>query len=145
MFDLVPFRNCKRRSVAEHDDDPFNMVSGLFNEVMDFADRSFRADIKETDDKYIIEAEMPGINKEDIQLELDDDYLTISVDHTEEEKEENENYIRRERRHGRYARSFYLENVKQDEITAEYNDGILTIDLPKVEKKVVKKRTIDIN
>jgi HSP20 family protein len=111
---------------------------------MDFADRSFRADIKEKDDEYLIEAEMPGMNKEDIELEIDDNYLRITADHTEETEEKGENYIRRERRQGRYARSFYLDNVKEDEIKAEYNDGILTVHLPKLEKSEVKRRTIDI-
>ncbi len=144
MFDLVPFRNRSRKSVSERRD-PFNsMVSDIFNDVMDFTDRSFRADIKEKEDEYVIEAEMPGMKKEDIQLELDEDYLTISAEHKEESEEKGENYIRRERRQGRYSRSFYLENVKQDEIKAEYDEGILTIHLPKEEKTPVKKRTIDI-
>ena len=144
MFDLVPFRNRSRKSVSERRD-PFNsMVSDIFNDVMDFTDRSFRADIKEKEDEYVIEAEMPGMKKEDIQLELDEDYLTISAEHKEESEEKGENYIRRERRQGRYSRSFYLENVKQDEIKAEYDEGILTVHLPKEEKTPVKKRTIDI-
>ncbi len=145
MFDLVPFRNRSRKSLSESRRDPFNnMISDIFDDVMDFADRSFRADIKEKDDEYLIEAEMPGMNKEDIELEIDDNYLTITADHTEETEEKGENYIRRERRQGRYARSFYLDNVKEDEIKAEYNDGILTVHLPKLEKSEVKRRTIDI-
>ncbi|SFL96528.1 Hsp20/alpha crystallin family protein [Halanaerobium salsuginis] len=145
MFDLVPFRNRNRRNVVERDDDPFNsLVSGFFDDVMDFAGRSFRADIRESEDEYTIEAEMPGMKKEDISLEINDDYLTISAEHNEENEEKNENYIRRERRIGKYSRSFYLENVEQDNIKAEYNDGILQVHLPKTEKMPVKKRTIDI-
>lgn len=145
MFDLVPFRNRNRRNVAERDEDPFNsLVSDFFGDVMDFAGRSFRADIKESDDEYTIEAEMPGMKKEDINLELNDDYLTISAEHTEENEEKEDNYIRRERRQGRYTRSFYLENVNREDIEAEYDDGILKVHLPKEEKTPVKKRTIDI-
>ncbi|TDO94746.1 HSP20 family protein [Halanaerobium saccharolyticum] len=146
MFDLVPFRNRSRRDVAERDEDPFNnLVSDFFGDVMDFAGRSFRADIKESDEEYTIEAEMPGMKKEDINLEINDDYLTISAEHQEEKEEKNEDYIRRERRQGRYARSFYFENVNQDDIKAEYNDGVLKVHLPKEEKTPVKKRTIDID
>jgi HSP20 family protein len=146
MFDLVPFRNRSRRDVTERDEDPFNnLVSDFFGDVMDFAGRSFRADIKESDEEYTIEAEMPGMQKEDINLEINDDYLTISAEHQEEKEEKNENYIRRERRQGRYARSFYLENVNQDDIKAEYEDGVLKVHLPKEEKTPVKKRTIDID
>ena len=145
MFDLVPFRNRSRRDVAEREEDPFNnLVSDFFGDVMDFAGRSFRADIKENDEEYTIEAEMPGIKKEDIELEINDDYLTISAEHSEEKEEKEENYIRRERRQGKYTRSFYLENVNQDDIEAEYNDGVLKVHLPKEEKTPVKKRTIDI-
>ena len=145
MFDLVPFRNRSRNDVAEREEDPFNsLVSDFFGDVMDVAGRSFRADIKESDDEYTIEAEMPGMKKEDIQLEIDNDYLTISAEQTEEKEEKTDNYIRRERRQGRYARSFYLENVNQDDIKAEYDDGILKVHLPKEEKTPVKKRTIDI-
>jgi HSP20 family protein len=145
MFDLVPFRNRSRREIAERDEDPFNsLVSDFFGDVMDFAGRSFRADIKENDDEYTIEAEMPGMKKEDIQLEINDDYLTISAEQKEEKEEKSENYIRRERRQGRYTRSFYLENVNQADIKAEYDEGILKVHLPKEEKTPVKKRTIDI-
>src|SRR6056297_1947633 len=145
MFDLVPFRNRSRRDVAEREEDPFNsMVSDFFGDVMDFAGRNFRADIKENDEEYTIEAEMPGMKKEDIELEINDNYLTISAEHSEEREEKEENYIRRERRQGRYTRSFYLENVNQDDIKAEYDDGILKVHLPKEEKTPVKKRTINI-
>lgn len=145
MFDLIPFRNRSRRDVVEREGDPFNsLVSDFFGDVMDFAGRSFRADIKESDDEYTIEAEMPGMKKEDIQLEINDDYLTISAVQSEEKEEKNENYIRRERRQGKYTRSFYLENVNQDDIRAEYDEGILKVHLPKEEKTPVKKRTIDI-
>lgn len=145
MFDLIPFRNRSRRDVVEREEDPFNsLVSDFFGDVMDFAGRSFRADIKESDDEYTIEAEMPGMKKEDIQLEINDDYLTISAVQSEEKEEKKENYIRRERRQGKYTRSFYLENVNQDDIKAEYDEGILKVHLPKEEKTPVKKRTIDI-
>jgi HSP20 family protein len=145
MFDLVPFRNRSRRDVAEREEDPFNsLVSDFFGDVMDFAGRSFRADIKESNDEYTIEAEMPGMKKEDIKLEINDDYLTISAEHKEEKEEKSDNYIRRERKHGRYTRSFYLENVAQEDIKAEYDKGILKVHLPKEEKTPVKKRTIDI-
>lgn len=145
MFNLVPFKNRSRGDVTEREKDPFNsLVSGFFDDVMDFTGRSFRADIIESDDEYTIKAEMPGMKKEDISLELNDDYLTISAEHQEEKEEKNENYIHRERRQGKYTRSFYLENVNQDDIKAEYKEGILQVHLPKEEKTPVKKRTIDI-
>jgi HSP20 family protein len=111
---------------------------------MDRSKLGFRTDVKEKDDKYIIDAELPGMNKDDITVEMDDNYLTISANNEEYNESEEEGYIRRERRRGSYCRSFYIENVKQDEIEAEYNNGILEISLPKKEETVTKKKTIDI-
>ncbi len=145
MFDLVPFRNRNRRNVIDREDDPFNrFVSDFFGDVMDFADRGFRADVKEKDDEFLIEAEMPGMEKDNINLEINEDYLTITAKNEESNEEKGDNYIRRERRRGTYSRSFYLDNVNEDEIKAEYDDGILKVHLPKKEKTSVKSRTIDI-
>ncbi|MGM0601807.1 MAG: Hsp20/alpha crystallin family protein [Bacillota bacterium] len=145
MFDLVPFRNRNRRDLIDREEDPFNrFVSDFFGDVMDFADRGFRADIKEKDDEFLIEAEMPGMKKENINLEINEDYLTITAKNEESREEKGDNYIRRERRKGTYSRSFYLDNVNEDEIKAEYDDGILKVHLPKKEKTPVKSRTIDI-
>ncbi|RCW50647.1 MULTISPECIES: Hsp20/alpha crystallin family protein [unclassified Halanaerobium] len=145
MFDLVPFRNRNRRDLIDREDDPFNrIVSDFFGDVMDFADRGFRADIKENDDEFLIEAEMPGIKKDNINLEINEDYLTITASNEESKEEKGDKYIRRERRRGTYSRSFYLDNVNEDEIKAEYDDGILKVHLPKKEKTSVKSRTIDI-
>lgn len=145
MFDLEDFKNLSRKDSIERDQAPINgLVSEFFDDVKDFAGRSFRTDVKESKEKYTIEAEMPGLKKEDIKLEVDDDYLTIAAEREEEKEEKNENYIRRERRQGKYSRSFHLENVRQDEIKAEYEQGILKIYLPKEEQIPVKKREIDI-
>ena len=95
------------------------------------ASHPIKADIRETEKEYIIDAEIPGTKKEDIKLNLKDENLTILVEHNEETKEEKENYIRRERKHGSYSRSFYVDNVKNEDVTAKYSEGILTVILPK--------------
>ena len=142
MFDLIPFR---RRGELENREDNFNsLVNDFFSDVMDMADMGFKTDISEDDSNYYIEAELPGLSKDDINLELDDNSLIISATNKEERKEENENYIRRERRTGTYQRAFQIDNVKEEEIEAEYEDGILKIQLPKEEEGRTKKRVIDI-
>jgi HSP20 family protein len=144
MFDLIPRRRNENR-MTEKSEDPFDALwDSFFNNVMDRSKLGFRTDVKEKDDKYIIDAELPGMNKEDITVEMDDNYLTITANNEEYNESEEEGYIRRERRRGSYCRSFYIENVKQDEIEAEYNNGILEISLPKKEETVTKKKTIDI-
>jgi HSP20 family protein len=111
---------------------------------MDRSEIGFRTDVKEKDDKYIIDAELTGMDKEDINVEMDDNYLTITANNEHYEEEEKEGYIRRERRKGNYRRSFYIENIKEDGVEAEYDNGILEITLPKKEETVTKKKTIDI-
>jgi len=148
MFGLTPFR--RDSSIARRNDD-FGFRS-LFDSFFDdtflpgffSVGHAMRADIRETDSEYIIEAELPGVKKEDIKLDMNDDVLTISVERDEQVKEERENYIRRERRRGSISRSFYVENVKHEGINAKYGDGILTVTLPKEEKAASKKRKIDI-
>ena len=144
MFDLIPRRRNENR-MTEKSEDPFDALwDSFFNNVMDRSKLGFRTDVKEKDDKYVIDAELPGMDKDDITVEMDDNYLTIAANNEEYNEAEEEGYIRRERRRGSYCRSFYIENIKEDEIEAEYNNGILEITLPKQEETVTKKKTIDI-
>lgn len=146
MFDLVPFRNRRRGEVEEREEDSFNsLVNEFFSDAFNALDtKSFKTDVKETDENYIIESELPGLSKDDINIEITDDYLTISAQNEEKIEEENENYIRRERRTGSFQRVFQIDNVKEEEIDAKYENGILEVTLPKKEKKTPKKKTIDI-
>ena len=92
-----------------------------------------KTDIKDAGDKYVMESELPGFEKEDIKLDINGEFLVISAEHTaeKEEKDENTKYIRRERRYGSYKRSFDISDVDAETISAEYKNGILTIELPK--------------
>ncbi len=136
MFGIVPFRNNK---ISERGS-LFDMA-GIFNDFLNdttlgFTDfQSIKADVKENEREYIIEAEIPGAKKEDIKLDLRDDRLTILVERSEETKEEKNNYIRRERRYGSTSRCFLVENVKNEDVSAKYENGILSIVLPKSEEK----------
>lgn len=107
---------------------------------------AFRADIQDKGDSYLMEAELPGFNKEDIKLDLKDGVLTISAEHKEQkdEKDKEGNYIRRERRYGSYSRSFDVSGVDENGITAAYNDGILALTLPKAQPAVPETRRIAI-
>lgn len=92
-----------------------------------------KTDIKDVGDKYVMESELPGFNKEDIKLDINGEFLVISAEHTTETEEKNDKtkYIRRERKFGSYKRSFDISDVDAESISAEYKNGILTIDLPK--------------
>jgi HSP20 family molecular chaperone IbpA len=103
-----------------------------------------KCDIYEKDGKYNIEIDIPGYDKEDISIEVDNGVLTVSASKTNEEKDEGKNYIRRERYSGTFSRSFTLgSDVDMDNIDAEFVKGMLKITVPKMEEKSSKK-TIDI-
>jgi HSP20 family protein len=102
-------------------------------------------DIKETDKDFIIHAELPGVPKENINIQLENGILTISGEKQEEKKEEKEKYHRIERSYGKFSRSMTVpEGVTTDQIKAKFDNGILEISFPKPPepKKEVKKITI---
>ncbi|MCX7711596.1 MAG: Hsp20/alpha crystallin family protein [Clostridia bacterium] len=150
MFGLTPFNHRKTNDLARQNDifDMRSIFENFFNDSMFPAFPSFgasmRADIRETEKEYVIDAEIPGVNKEDIKLDLRDDVLTISVEHNEQINEERDNYVRKERRFGSFSRSFYVDNVKHDGVTAKYDNGILTVKLPKDETGNNRRYQIDI-
>ena len=110
----------------------------LFN---DFKSNLIKTDIHETDNEYLVEAELPGIPKENIQVTYEDGVLTISgqqqIDTVDEDKKGK--LIRSERSSTSLRRQYLLENVKEDELKASYSDGILKVTLPKDSNKEIKK------
>ena len=102
-----------------------------------------KTDVKETEKGYEVDMDLPGFKKDEIQMELNDGVLTISaakgLDKDEEDKKGN--YIRKERYAGSMSRSFYVgENMKEEDIHAKYENGILTLDVPKEQKKAVPEK-----
>ena len=114
MFNLVPFRN---RGLARRVDqwDIDSIFENFFNDSLlpasVFGNAQMKVDIQETPKEFIFEAEIPGANKDEINLEIDDNHLTISVNRQEEANETRDNYIRRERRSSAMARSFAVDNI----------------------------------
>ena len=118
-----------------------NALDDLFEEE----GAKMKCDIYEKDGNYHIEMDVPGFSKEDISVEAKDGYLTISAEKKNEVNEEDEkkNYIRRERVYGKYERTFYVGDLDQDKIDAEFNNGCLKITVPKKEE-VENKKVIEI-
>ncbi|MEK3718823.1 Hsp20/alpha crystallin family protein [Paenibacillus sp. FSL R7-0333] len=141
MFDLVPFG--KRR------DDAFGVLAKSLNEVFNddfFAPLtsnalSFRTDIRESEGAYLIEAELPGFRKEEIDIDYSSPYLTIKAVRTEESNEENKDHqmVRRERRYGEYVRRFYVQDIDDAGIRASLRDGVLSLEVPKRQKSQGKR------
>ena len=101
-----------------------------------------KTDIKEKKDKYVIEMDLPGFEKENIKLELNNGYLTISGKQENNIDEEEEKYVRKERFYGECTRSFYVgDNIKEEDIEAEFKNGILKIDIPKKQEQIEQNET----
>ena len=102
--------------------------------------------VKEKDGNYVLEIDVPGYDKEDIQIELQDGYITVTATRNEEKEDKSSKYLKRERFSGMCSRSYYAgENIKEEDIKANFKNGILTVEFPKEpEKRVEEKRYIPI-
>ena len=153
MFGLVPFGS--RKNLAKNEDG-FRSLFDLFNEpffndgfpaLTNWGASSFKVDVKDMGTAYELTADLPGMKKEDIALHYENNYLTISAgkDETHEEKDEK-GYVIHERRSGRMSRAFNVEGIDKDGIRAAYQDGVLTLTLPKEQPEVKEtKRSIVIS
>lgn len=128
------------------------LMPGLFDFSLDLDDffdamtNPIRADLRETDTEYILEADLPGYDKEGIEVHYEDKLLTISAKQDNITEEKGENYIRRERRQGSFSRSIPIpEDVDSEKIKASFNRGVLQVILPKVAPSRPRGRKIDIN
>ena len=116
----------------------------LFNDFFggdDFFSRResaiMKTDIRELKDKYLIDIDLPGYEKENISLELKDGYLNVSAKVQKEEKsDENEKFVHKERFYGHCSRSFYVgDQIKEEDVHAEFKNGILKVTIPKKDEK----------
>ncbi len=132
----------------------FDLFDDMFNDP--FFERGYskketslmKTDVKEKDGNYILEIDIPGYSKDDIKIELENGYLTVTASKEEKVDEENEksHYIHKERFYGKCSRSYYAgENVKEEDIKASFKNGILTLTFPKEStEKIENKKYIQI-
>ena len=136
MFDITPYDR-RNRDLSSYD--PFTFFR-------DFEERffgetgggRFNTDIIDNDSEFVLAADLPGFNKEDIKVDIDGDILTIKAEHSSDSSEDDTNtkYVRRERTHSLFVRRFNVSNIKADEIKGSYENGVLKLRLPK--KSAVK-------
>ena len=132
-------------------DDMDSMIHSLFNTDWNFPARNTQnwspaVDVKETDNSLVLTADIPGLTKKDIKVNVANGKLSISGERTYETDQENDNYHYRERRFGTFDRSFKLpDTVDEDNISASFKNGILSIQLPKHEVEMPKDRLIKIS
>lgn len=145
MFELIPFDRTIRHMSSF---DPFREMDNL--ERSFFGNNSvvsaFRTDVSDTGDAFKLESELPGFNKDDIKIDIENDCLTISaerkLDTSDEDKQTN--FIKRERFYGSYSRSFDVTGIDVDGIEAAYSDGVLTLTMPKKKEVIPASRRLEI-
>lgn len=141
MFGLTPYE--RRNNVGFYD--PFKEIEDF--ERSFFSPRAyegFKTDIRDDGDKFVLEAELPGYEKDDISIDLKDSTLTITAAHSDEKNDKNGSYIRRERSYGSYSRSFDVTNIDENAIGASFKNGILELTLPKKQEKEEPVKKIEI-
>ena len=135
MFGLTPFN---RGGLQRRNRDLvgfYDLMDDFFKDSLlpaaNLRAENFKMDVKETEKEYIVEAEMPGIKKEEIEISYREEMLTISVKKEEEKKEEKENYLHQERSTSSMMRSMYMKNIDSENIKAKLSEGVLMVTIPK--------------
>lgn len=142
MSDLFPFNNYKFDNFYDRMD---NLVRGSLHSARNFLMDNFRLDIRDEEDKYVIEAELPGVEKDDIKVTMDNGNLTISVEMDEEKEETGKQYVHRERRYRTMRRQIHLRDALEDGTSARMEDGILYVTVAKEPKEEDTGTTIEIH
>ena len=138
MFGIMPFNR--------REDNLFDVFDKFFSHsTVDIP--AFRTDIRNEADKYVLEAELPGVQKEDIRVDLKEGILTISAESKQDNEEQGKDgsYLRRERRYGAFTRSFDASGIEEEGISAAYENGILKLTLPKIPPIIPETRQITIS
>lgn len=127
----------------------FDLLEEMFGDPF-FSEREskvMKTDIKEKDDKYLIDIDLPGYEKENIKIDVEDGYLTVHADINTENEEKEGKFVRKERYMGSCSRSFYVgTEVKTENIKASFKNGILKLEIPKIDdkKELPNKKYIEI-
>lgn len=140
---------------SRRDDDRMDVLNRMFQPVNELLDQgasaidsrlaTFKADVKKANNKYIVEAELPGFKKDEISIDYEENYLTIRAEkNTEDEVKEKGKVIRRERHTGEAVRRFYVRGIDKDEIKAQLTDGVLHIEMPIKETEEAYSKSIEI-
>lgn len=138
MKNLVPFRH---QSLGRIFDELINQP--LLSTTL-FDTNTFKIDVINQDNKYLVEAELPGIDKSEVKVLIDNGTLTINIERSLEDEKSEENYLHRERHFASMSRSLYLKDASNDDVTAKLEDGILKIIINKIlNDRIVKEINIE--
>lgn len=138
---IVPRRNFNL--FDDFFDDPFFQNEEKHTHAMPL----MKTNVRETDKNYLIDIDLPGFDKKDIKIDIENGYLNIHAKTDNSHKEEKGKFLRRERYMGECSRSFYIgDEITEEEIKATFKNGVLSLEVPKVEekKKLPEKKYIEI-
>ena len=132
------------REVEDFERSFFNTPFSSFFGTQDLAE--FKTDVSDEGDHYLLEADLPGFEKKDIQLEISGDTLTVRAQrHSKlEEKDKKDKLVRIERSYGSYSRQFDISGVEAEQIKARYDNGVLKLTLPKKQAELPEARHLEI-
>ena len=114
-------------------------LDDLFDNFLSSEDSKMKCDIYESEGKYHIEIDIPGFRKDEIKIECNKGNIVITAEKSDEQKDEDKKYLRRERVYGKYQRSFYLGDIDEENIEASFDHGTLSVVIPKKEEKDTRK------
>ena len=144
MAGLIPFNRKKNDLMNIGFDDFSNMLDDFFTGSWpiqrSLAGDTFKIDIQDNDTEYTIEAELPGVKKEDVEITLNDGRLNLSVKKEEVSENKSKKYIHRERKYAQMSRSILLADADDEGIKAKLEEGVLTIQVPKKQHEDTSKR-----
>jgi HSP20 family protein len=147
MFEMVPFR--KNNNLSKRGDYFDQLFANFFDEDLfsqaNYFGSSMKVDLKENENEYIIEADLPGVKKEAIDISYENNYLTISAKRDDSTEVNSSGYLRHERRYGDFKRSFYIDDIDENKVNASFSEGVLKLNLPKKEETKKNKRKFDIH
>ena len=124
---------------------PFGAIDDFFAPVLSVdASDAFPMDVEDAGDHYAVTAHLPGVSKDEVDVELNEGRLSISVDHRESDEDKGKNYLQKETSEWQASRGVYLKDAATDGLTAKMDGGVLTVNVPKqAEKSNVTKVAID--
>lgn len=144
MASLMPHSEAYARAIQRGW--PFDAFDNLFSTPFVRIENSmaFNMDIEDAGDKYVVTAELPGVKKDQIDVELNEGRLSISVDKKESDEQKGKNYLQKETSEWQASRGVYLKDASTTGLSAKFEGGVLTVEVPKQEEKVnVTKVSID--
>ncbi len=135
MANMVPSNRRNRGLATTGFEDLYNMLDDFFTDPWmtgrNVSRDTFRVDVQAAEKEYIVEAELPGVKKEEVQIEMSDGNLSITVERSEKVDDEGKNYIHRERRYSSMSRTIYLGDATAEGIRAKLEGGVLHVTVPR--------------